>query len=801
MTWAWKAKAREKKFRAVPFEALPEPSKPDDDAAAFNKKSDDLDALQKSVSDAATVGAPLWLSYIFLMFYVAIAAGAVQHKDLLLENPVELPFLSIKLPLKAFFVLAPILFLIVHAYVLAHFAMLADKAKVFHEKLKAKICSHDSREGLRRQLPINVFVQFLAGPSNIREGLFSLLLWAVAWVTLVGGPVATLLLLQAQFLPYHDSRVTWVHRGALIADTLLIWPLWMWILSARENGSAPATGLMSLWSGFLAGVRKYVAVPLTIMIWIFTVLVATYPGEWKEWPYSLVSDLAGGEATACAPKRGAESKSRSGLCSLQELSRAVAGESITLSEWVTERTFGKVDPFNPDAQQLIKGSWPVNSLRLQEFDIYDALKLEPDKLKWKDNNFSLKNRHLEQGDFRSARLGNIDLREANLNGAWLRSASLEGANLDEARLQGASLYEAKLEGASLQRADLRGASLNFARLEGANLDDAHLEGASLYEARLQGASLSSTHLQGALADDVKLSLAWLLTTDLRGASLSSADLRGAWLSDTQLQGASLSSANLWATELDKPRLWRVDFERAFGGREGLTGGSTAIWLPVAIDWVAVQGWVVGAEQEPGKTEPILELTEIPWDEGRYLALRQEIEGLPRGTRRQDALKRIERLDCERVGDGVVSCDPQAPMPKIVMDWRSNLERGGAKEADRAKELALVLRQVLCADEDVDAIYVLRSVIKNGTLEFAASGAPQLLEDISSPACVASKAMTDEEKRQLDAIKRTITDRQKGRPKKPYSNQAKPNLAGRSSLHPKGGDTEPSLGGDPHEPKL
>jgi hypothetical protein len=102
-----------------------------EELAAIKKKADDLDAIQKSVSDAAAVGAPLWLSYIFLLFYVAIATGGVTHTQLLLESPVDLPFLNIKLPLKAFFVLAPILFLIVHAYVLAHFAMLSDKAKAF----------------------------------------------------------------------------------------------------------------------------------------------------------------------------------------------------------------------------------------------------------------------------------------------------------------------------------------------------------------------------------------------------------------------------------------------------------------------------------------------------------------------------------------------------------------------------------------------------------------------------------------------------------------------------------------------
>ena len=97
------------------------------------EKADDLEAIKKAVDDAAAVGGGLWLSYLFVLFYLAVAAGAVTHADLFLENPVKLPFLSIELPLLAFFFLAPILFIIMHAYMLVHLVMLTEKAKRFHE--------------------------------------------------------------------------------------------------------------------------------------------------------------------------------------------------------------------------------------------------------------------------------------------------------------------------------------------------------------------------------------------------------------------------------------------------------------------------------------------------------------------------------------------------------------------------------------------------------------------------------------------------------------------------------------------
>ena len=141
--------------------------------------ADNLEAIRKAVEDAASVSGALWFSYLFVLFYFAVAAGAVTHADLFLENPVRLPFLNIELPLLAFFFLAPILFVIVHAYVLVHFVLLTDKAKRFHRALHdagrdlnrlPKDQSAAIRDGEQGRLPSNIFVQFLAGPADIRAG-------------------------------------------------------------------------------------------------------------------------------------------------------------------------------------------------------------------------------------------------------------------------------------------------------------------------------------------------------------------------------------------------------------------------------------------------------------------------------------------------------------------------------------------------------------------------------------------------------------------------------------------------------
>src|SRR5580693_4161896 len=120
---------------------LPQKTEP----TPFAAKAKDLGALRDAVVDAASIGAGLWISYLFALFYFAIAAGAVTHRDLLLESPVKLPFLNVELPLEAFFGFGPLVFLIVHAYVLLHFVLLAGKIGAFHLELQAQISGDNAR--------------------------------------------------------------------------------------------------------------------------------------------------------------------------------------------------------------------------------------------------------------------------------------------------------------------------------------------------------------------------------------------------------------------------------------------------------------------------------------------------------------------------------------------------------------------------------------------------------------------------------------------------------------------------------
>jgi hypothetical protein len=333
---------------------------------AIAAKADDLEAIRKAVEDAASVGGGLWLSYLFVLFYIAIAAGAVTHADLLLENPVKLPFLNVELPLKAFFFLAPLLFLITHAYTLAHLVLLADKVKRFHfqlhEQIKGQGGEPDSddnkkaaeiRAGLRRQLPSNIFVQFLAGPDEIRESWFGVLLKVIAWATLVIGPVLLLLLLQIQFLPYHYGPITWTDRLALLADLLLVWWLWRKILSGRDD--------FRRWRWWTSGAAPTLGIASTFAALIFSWTIATFPGEWLEDHLPSFNVAPVRWALEERPKDEPDSK-----------------KSVSAHEWLFA---GDVD-----IKTFHRKSFFSNRLILPGFNVYEALKIDdPKKVDWKEH--------------------------------------------------------------------------------------------------------------------------------------------------------------------------------------------------------------------------------------------------------------------------------------------------------------------------------------------------------------------------------------------------------------------------------
>ena len=199
---------------AAPAATAETPPEPSPSTEKFAGKAHNLEALREAVVDAASVGAGLWLSYL-----------------------------------------------------------LASKVGAFHAALQAQIGDDDTRARLRRQLPSNIFVQYLAGPEEVRTGVMGLMLRGIAIITLVIFPICLLVFFQLQFLPYHSAPITWWQRFAVLIDLILLWTLWPSIAVGE------ATWIH--WRDFrrpkISSLALASLVPLLLVC-----TIATFPGEWLD---------------------------------------------------------------------------------------------------------------------------------------------------------------------------------------------------------------------------------------------------------------------------------------------------------------------------------------------------------------------------------------------------------------------------------------------------------------------------------------------------------------------------------------
>jgi uncharacterized protein YjbI with pentapeptide repeats len=483
-----------------------------DDDSKLAAPSADLDALSKSIDTASSVNTGLWLSYVLVLFYLAVAAGAVTHEDLLLENTVKLPFLNVELPLIAFFFVAPLLFLVVHAYTIVHFVFLAKKVGRFNDCLLARFPVGGSQISLipneqRLLLPSNIFVQLVAGPTEIRSGGFGRLLKTITWTTLIFGPISLFLLLQIQFLPYHSSFITWTHRVTLIIDLLLLWWLWPKMFGRRDD--------TRIWRRVKRSWGKLSLVgAASVATMLFSCTVATFPSEWEEWP----------------------------------LKWFTLAEPFRLNAMIFN---GDVDPITRR-----RTSWFSNTLVLPGSDLSSSRKGDV-----KEYAIHLRGRRLEGAILSGANFGGqADLTGAHLEGSVLDAARLPGASFDDASLEGASLEGAWLQGASFYGAHLAGASLYAGNLEGAFFNNAHLEGARLDEAHLQAASFSLAQL-----DYATLSGSELYGASFERARIDTVDLSLSYLWRSEWDEQETAARGLYAVGVDwEPRI--VTFRPTQGGQ-------------------------------------------------------------------------------------------------------------------------------------------------------------------------------------------------------------------------------------------
>jgi uncharacterized protein YjbI with pentapeptide repeats len=507
----------------------------------------DVEALEKSLNDSATRVSTIWVSFLIFALYLLIAATTVDHRQLLLAEPVRLPVLNIDLPLWGFFFLAPILFVIFHLYVLLQVLLLGRTATAYNGAIDRAVKPPFSNATVRQRLANTLFAQIFAGSPEEREGWLGSLLHAMAWITLAIAPVLILLTFQFAFLSYHSHIVTWTHRLLILTELVCLFLLWPLVLNAPPN-----TGWRRL--------RQWVFLFPSGALFVFLALsIATFPGE----PHVNLFTGQGLSSVQCE-RWFSQNFDRLHLPGVDVV------DDERLAKIVKATADRKLPAYQGERTRNFRG----RDLNCADLSFADLRRV--DLINARLTGANLTEAALEEASLDGAHLRGAVLGSANLRSATVAGAELQGANLGFAQLPGSFLVAAHLQGANLKYATLQGANLNGAELRGAVLDNAFMQAASLEGAQLAGASLDGANLQGASFRDVNapregrdsylaainygnitIEGKFLRGAQLQGASLERASLQGASLDGVQLQGASINEANLDLAELRDVYVWRT----------------------------------------------------------------------------------------------------------------------------------------------------------------------------------------------------------------------------------------------------
>jgi uncharacterized protein YjbI with pentapeptide repeats len=630
----------------------------------------DAEALAAALNHSAERAQTLWFSFLTFMVYLAIATGTTTHRMLYLETPLNLPVLNIGLQLLGFYVLTPIIFVVVHFYMLLNLVLLARTAKSFDGVLlRAFPEDGEARESFRMRIENTLFVQLLVGGRLEREGINAKLLSLMALITLAVAPVALLLMIQIKFLPYHSEWITWLHRGLLATGLALVWTLWPGYRSGWGVRLWPKLSWALAWPCVLS-----------VAVLSYAFLIVTFPDECM---YLATSRLHGS--------------------SYWQYDELKFRDRLSWYNWIA-----------PTNTLDLHGEVLVENAKLRTVSEENGGRADDGKPEAVDHR---PNRDLTEANFANADVRRVDFSNSILNRANLNHAKGEKAQFDLAELKGAELQGTYLKGSFFRRAQLDGALLDGALLQGTDLVEAHLLGASLDNAQLQGAvlqnaglwaaSLKNAHLQGADLKGTRLQIAFLDNAQLLGASLENANLLGASLDNVELQGALLKGAHLKAASFKNVFVWRADAREEYRWKAKPTQ-----WPPQAnFENDSVEKVDKDPEANlayPRVANPIIDPKYrcdkgiCDWTAESFAELKLLIsDQVPQGQYQLAAIKRIER-----------SLNPNEPLngqDDIASVW---VKHEGVSPApdDFKKNLDSEMRDIGCAA--LGAPYVIRSLINH-----------------------------------------------------------------------------------------
>ena len=522
-------------------------------------------SLLAAVNASARSAGVAWLIFLGLMAYVLIAIASVTHRDLLLAGDVTLPLLQVKIGLIRFFLLVPILFVLLHVGLLGKLALLA--ARRWNSTKQCAFWKAPTSAAIRSVWSLDNFflAQVIAGPDRSRVAERVPQQPHLAHAGDLPAGTAALCADRVPALPRHPH-----HHGASSGRPGRRDP-------AAAHGRVPGAAGRDLLRRALAHRRAQSGQSdlcdrrMLLGRGVRFRPCATVPGEATATAASASSSGLTVRCSALFPRNLDVSDADLGPTSLKARSINLRGRDLRFAR-LDRVGLQRVDLTGANLDGASLAGADLRHIRLACEERTDLRRSE--------------NRHATPcASARGANFAKATLAGARMSGLDIRGARLEGAQLEGANLANAQMTSVDFSRADLQRADLSGG----ATLQGANFEQANLQGADLSGASLQMADFTGATLQGAT----------LALANLEGAVLRDAALDGAGLQGAKLFGADMRGARLHFADMSKALVWRT---LPPGGDSALSADMTSLAVspPSEEDMARMKSAVEGLEAGPAK---------------------------------------------------------------------------------------------------------------------------------------------------------------------------------------------------------
>lgn len=437
------------------------------------------------------------MTFLGVSLYLLITVAGTTDVQLLMDQSLQLPFVSAGIPARYFYVVAPIFLFVFHLNAIFLLSALIDRVRNFRGWKGYRLVS--------RAYPSLPMSRLIRDGSVFRSVVASVAYWVISAYL----PLLVLLAMQARFVAYQSRSILYEHRAIVLFDIILVLVV---LRQSRTNRTGRAWAILSMGNSILLIIFCAIIFAVSLCSGIPEIPAdckAEETGWWARWftPRQFL-DVSG--ANLSIDKEGKETRYR-GLLSSRHLRCAVFDGAV-------------MKGFDFRGADLLGASFRGSILSGADFsridDSYDS---------------SMDSSTICGAWVRTeslATLRNVIFRGTDLQDARFIGAELEDANLDEVRAQRAVFCHANLKGARL-RGDFLSSNFEGADLTGADSRSAKLTMADLGEAVLEMANLQGAELQGALL----LTVTRMIGADFRGAKLHLATVPP--LSGVLMSGASV----------------------------------------------------------------------------------------------------------------------------------------------------------------------------------------------------------------------------------------------------------------------